>query len=71
MIVFWGLDQDQCIRCVVSRERWTIISMETIGTSSKCREDRPAIEEVAQRKYLTGRGEEDGSILIRTADIPY
>ena len=35
------------------------------------RENRPAIEELAQRKYLTGQVEPDGTVLIRTADIPY
>jgi hypothetical protein len=30
-----------------------------------------ALEEVARRKYLSGRVEPDGTILIRTSDIPH
>jgi hypothetical protein len=33
------------------------------------RENSFAIEEFARHKYLTGRVEKDGDILIRTADI--
>jgi hypothetical protein len=33
------------------------------------RENLPAIEEIARRKYLSGQVELDGSVLIRSADI--
>jgi hypothetical protein len=35
------------------------------------RENRPTIEEIARRKYLSGRVEPDGTVLLRTADIPH
>jgi Fic family protein len=72
VIVFWGLDRDQRIRCVISREALDDhFNGDNRNNLEVFRENRPAIEEVAQRKYLTGRDEADGSVLIRTADIPY
>jgi len=35
------------------------------------RENRPAMEEIARRKYLSGRVEPDGTVLIHTVDIPH
>jgi hypothetical protein len=35
------------------------------------RENLLVIEEIAQRKYLSGRVEPDGTVRILTADIPY
>jgi hypothetical protein len=72
VVVFWGVDRDQRIRCVISREALD----DHFGGDNRnklevFRGNRPAIEEVAQRKYLTGRAEADGTVLIRTADIPY
>jgi hypothetical protein len=34
------------------------------------RENRPAIEGIARSKYLSDHVEPDGTVLIRTADIP-
>ena len=34
-------------------------------------ENRPVIEDVARRKYLSGQVEPDGTVMIRTADIPH
>jgi hypothetical protein len=31
---------------------------------------RPAIEALARRKYLVGQAEEDGTVLLKTDDIP-
>jgi len=48
------------------------ISTTTGGTSSKCSaKNRPTIEDIARRKYLSGDVEPDGAVLIRTADIPH
>jgi hypothetical protein len=72
VVVFWGLDKDQRIRCVISREALDDhFHGDNRNKLEVFRENRPAIEEMAQRKYLTGRIEPDGTILIRTADIPY
>jgi hypothetical protein len=34
-------------------------------------ENRSVIEDIAKRKYLSGQVEPDGTVLIRTADIPH
>jgi hypothetical protein len=72
VVVFWGLDRDQRIRCAISREA---LDDHFHGNSRNklevFRENRPAIEEIARRKYLFGHVEPDGTVLIRTADIPY
>lgn len=71
-VVFWGLDRGERIQCVISEE-----SLDDHFHGDKrnklevFRENRSAIEELAQRKYLTGQVEPDGTVLIRTADIPY
>jgi DNA-binding transcriptional ArsR family regulator len=70
VVVFWGLDRDQRIRCVISREALD----DHFGGDNRnklevFRENRPTIEEIARRKYLSGRVEPDGTVLIRTADI--
>jgi Fic family protein/transposase-like protein len=72
VVVFWGSDRDQRIRCAISREALD----DNFGGDNRnkvevFRENRPAIEQIAQRKYLSGRVEPDGTVLIRTADIPY
>ena len=71
VIVFWGQDRAQRIRCAISREALddhfhgdNRNKLEVFG------ENRPAIEDIARRKYLLGRVEPDGTVLIRTADIP-
>ena len=71
-VVFWGLDRDQRIRCIISEEALddhfrgdNRIKLEVF------RENRPVIEEIARRKYLSGHVEPDGTVLIRTTDIPH
>jgi Fic family protein len=71
VVVFWGQDRTERIRCAISREALddhfhgdNRNKLEVFG------EDRPAIEDIARRKYLSGRVEPDGTVLIRTADIP-
>jgi hypothetical protein len=72
VVVFWGLDRDQRIRCAISREA---LDDHFHGDSRNklevFRENHPAIEEIARRKYLSGHVEPDGTVLVRTADIPY
>ena len=73
VVVFWGLDRTQRIRCVISRE--AALDDHFHGDNRNklevFRENRPAIEEIARRKYLSGHVEPDGTVLIRTADIPH
>ncbi|MFZ0662243.1 MAG: DUF1488 domain-containing protein [Acidobacteriaceae bacterium] len=72
VVVFGGSDRDQRIRCAISREALD----DHFGGDNRnkvdvLRENRPAIEQIAQRKCLSGRVEPDGTVLIRTAEIPY
>ncbi len=69
-VVFWGQDGDIRVRCQISREALD----DHFGGDDKDKlavfiANRRAIEEEARRKYLAGRTEPDGSILIRTADL--
>ncbi len=70
VVVFWGMDRDHRIRCAISREA---LDDHFHGDNRKklevFRENSRAIEEIARRKYLSGRVEPDGSVLVRTADI--
>jgi hypothetical protein len=72
VVVFWGLDRDQRIRSAISREALDDhFRGDNRNKLEVFRENRPAIEEIAQRKYLSGHVEPDGTVLIRTADMPY
>lgn len=71
-VVFWGLDRGERIQCVISEEALDDhFHGDKRNKLEVFRENRSAIEELAQRKYLTGQVERDGTVLIRTADIPY
>jgi len=70
VVVFWGLDGETRVRCAISREALN----DHFGRDGKdklavFRGNRPAIEEEARRKYLAGRIEPDGAVLIRTGDL--
>ncbi|QMV19734.1 DUF1488 family protein [Granulicella sp. 5B5] len=71
-VVFWGQDRTDRIRCVISEEA---LHDHFHGDGKNqirvFRENREAIENLARQKYLSGRIETDGTVLIRTADIPY
>jgi fido (protein-threonine AMPylation protein) len=70
VVVFWGMDRNHRIRCAISREA---LDDRFHGDNRKklevFRENRVAIEDIARRKYLSGRVEPDGSVLVRTAEI--
>ena len=70
VVVFWGMDRNHRIRCAISREA---LDDHFHGDNRKkldvFRENRQAIGEIARRKYLSGRVEPDGSVLVRTADF--
>ena len=70
VVVFWGQDGETHVRCQISREALD----DHFGGDGKdklavFRDNRHAIEEEARRKYLAGRTESDGSVLIRTGDL--
>jgi len=72
VIVFWGQDRAQRVRCAISREALDDhFHGDNRNKLEVFIENRPAIEDIARRKYLSGRVEPDGTVLIRTADIPH
>jgi hypothetical protein len=69
-VVFCGQDGDIRVRCLISREALD----DHFGGDGRdkltvFRANRMAIEEKARQKYLAGRTEPDGSVLIRTGDL--
>jgi len=68
--VFEGKDGDRTIRCAISREALEDhFDGNTNDPLKVLRANRDRIEHEARRKYLDGRMEADGSILIRTGDL--
>jgi hypothetical protein len=70
VVVFWGQDGATRVRCEISQEALD----DHFGGDGKekvevFRANRKAIEEIARRKYLAGRREADGSVLIRTGEV--
>ena len=70
IVVFWGRDGDKEVRCAISREaiedRFKGDGKDKLIVYGANRE---AIEHEARRKYLAGKLEKDGSVLIRSADF--
>ncbi len=72
VVVFWGQDRTQRIRCVISREALDDhFHGDNRNKLEVFHENRLAIEDIARRKYLRGHVESDGTVLLRTADIPH
>jgi hypothetical protein len=71
VVLFWGQDRVQRIRCAISREA---LDDHFYGDNRDkrevFREHRAAIEDIARHKYLAGHVEPDLTVLVRTADIP-
>jgi hypothetical protein len=70
VVTFWGQDGESRVRCEISEEALD----DHFGGDGKdkleaFRANRKAIEEIARRKYLAGRREADGSVLIRSEDL--
>jgi len=70
VVMFWGQDGETRVRCEISREALD----DHFGEDGKeelevFRSNRPAVEQAARRKYLAGRTEADGSVLIRSSDL--
>ena len=72
VVAFWGLDRDQRIRCAISQEALDDhFRGDNRNKIEVFRENLLVIEEIARRKYLSGRVEPNGTVLIRTDDIPH
>jgi hypothetical protein len=70
--VFWGQDRAQRVRCAISREALDDhFHGDDRNELEVFIENRPAIDDITRHKYLSGRVEPDGTVLIRTADIPH
>jgi fido (protein-threonine AMPylation protein) len=71
VVVFWGQDGKARVRCEISREA---LDDDFQGDDKDklevFRANRQAIEQEARQKFLVGDTEADGSILIRTGDLP-
>jgi Protein of unknown function (DUF1488) len=68
--VFWGQDGENRVRCEIIRDALD----DHFGGDGKdklavFRANRGTIEEIARRKYLSGRREADGSVLIGSEDL--
>jgi hypothetical protein len=61
LILLWALQDSEHYKTRI----WDFQQLEVF------RENRPTIEEIARRKYLSRRVEPDGTMLIHTADIPH
>lgn len=70
VVAFWGQDGEKRIRCEISQEALD----DHFGGDNRDKvevftKNRHAIEDVARKKYVEGRVEPDGSVLIRTVDV--
>ena len=71
VVQFWGQDRGQRIHCAISREALDDhFQGDHKNKLNVFRENREAIERFSRQKYLSGRTEPDGTVLVRTADIP-
>jgi hypothetical protein len=71
MVLFYGQDGEAVVRCVISGEA---LDAHFHGDGKDrlevFRANRQSIEQEIRRKYLAGDTEVDGSILIRSGDLP-
>ncbi|OLC95175.1 MAG: cell filamentation protein Fic [Acidobacteria bacterium] len=71
LVLFYGQDGEAVVRCVISGEA---LDAHFHGDGKDrvevFRANRQAIEQEVQRKYIAGDTEVDGSVLIRSGDLP-
>ena len=71
LVLFYGQDGEAVVRCVISGEA---LDEHFHGDGKDkvevFRANRQAIEQEVRRKYIAGDTEVDGSILIRSDDLP-
>lgn len=71
VVVFWGQDANARVRCEISREALDgHFGGDGRDKLQVFRANRKTIEDYARQKYLAGRTEPNGSVLIRTLDLP-
>ncbi|MCK6452486.1 MAG: DUF1488 family protein [Alphaproteobacteria bacterium] len=70
-VTFGGQDGSTKVRCQISREALDdhFTDGDRLRPEDAFKRHRDEIEALARRKYLQGRKEPDGSVLIRTLDI--
>jgi transcriptional regulator with XRE-family HTH domain len=70
--IFWGQDGETPIRCHISLEALDDHFSDggQLKPEAAFKKYRRDIEALARRKYFAGDSEPDGSILIRTQDVP-
>jgi transcriptional regulator with XRE-family HTH domain len=71
-VTFWGEDGEKRMRCRISREALDdhFSEGDRLRPEAAFKKYRQAIEALARRKYLTGQAEDDGTVLLKTDDIP-
>lgn len=71
-VTFWGEDGEKRIRCRISREALDdhFSDGDRLRPKAAFKKYRPAIEALARRKYLVGQADADGTVLLKTDDIP-
>ncbi|HEV2521704.1 MAG TPA: DUF1488 family protein [Candidatus Acidoferrales bacterium] len=70
VVLFWGQDGKTQVRCAISDDALDDhFNGDDKDKLEVFRANRREIEQEARRKYLAGRMEADGSILIRTGDL--
>jgi transcriptional regulator with XRE-family HTH domain len=70
VVVFRGKDGDKTVVCAISREALDDhFGGDNKDTLKAFKAHRERIEHEARRKYLAGRVEPDGSVLIKTMDL--
>jgi len=70
-VTFFGQDGKTRVRCRVSREALDdhFSDGDRLRPEAAFKKHRTEIEALARRKYVLGRREPDGSVLIRTLDL--
>jgi hypothetical protein len=70
VVVFWGQDGETRVRCEISSDALDDhFRADNRDKLEAFRASRQVIEQEARQKYLAGRKEQDGSVLIRTGDL--
>jgi Fic family protein len=70
VVVFWGQDGEIRVRCEISSEALDDhFHGDNKDKLEVFRPNRRTIEQEGRRKYIAGRTEPDGSVLIRTGDL--
>ena len=70
VVLFAGIDGDKTISCAISREALEDhFDGDNRDPVKVFRANRACIEHEARRKYLAGRLDSDGSVLIKTEDL--